>query len=215
MAQVLSRGTNVYYTYLIGWSKFNIWYYGSRVANKVSPKEDLWVKYFTSSKKVKQKINSLGQPDVVEIRKTFQCKKKCRLWETKVIQRIKAVEKFNWLNQTDNTNKFYHEGPRGKFSLEHRKKLSEAAKNRKSCPRKGKKHSEETKIFLSMNHFSKKDGYISANLGRKFSDEVKMKQRIAKLGKPSWNKGVAPSEETRLKISNTLKQKNNLKRIQQ
>jgi hypothetical protein len=38
-------------------------------------------------------------------------------------------------------------------------------------------------------------------------EEIKRKINIAKKGKPSWNKGISPSKETRKKISETLKRK--------
>lgn len=86
----LPRGTN--YTYLIGWSKFNFWYYGSRVANKSQPEDDLWKKYFTSSKYVKEKRKSYGEPDVIQIRKTFDDPIKAKEWETKVIRRMRMAK---------------------------------------------------------------------------------------------------------------------------
>jgi hypothetical protein len=44
------------YTYLIGWSHLNKWYYGRRTAKGCHPSE-LWVKYFTSSKSVKPRFH--------------------------------------------------------------------------------------------------------------------------------------------------------------
>lgn len=118
------------YTYLIGWSKLDIWYYGVRFSPKAKP-EDLWNTYFTSSNSVKRFRKENGEPDVIQIRKSFVSAKKAREWETKVIIRMKLVESKRWLNQSDNTKKFYHEGPRGSFSIEHRQKMSIAAKKRK------------------------------------------------------------------------------------
>ena len=62
--------TNIPYTYLIGWSKLNKYYYGVRYAKNCHP-SDLWTKYFTSSKYVKQFREENGEPDIIEIRKTF------------------------------------------------------------------------------------------------------------------------------------------------
>jgi hypothetical protein len=44
---------NVYlpYTYLIGWSKLNLWYYGSQYGKKAHP-SNLWRTYFTSLEEV-------------------------------------------------------------------------------------------------------------------------------------------------------------------
>lgn len=36
------------FTYLIGWSKYDKWYYGVRFAKGCNP-DDLWNTYFTSS----------------------------------------------------------------------------------------------------------------------------------------------------------------------
>lgn len=40
------------YTYLIGWSKLNWWYYGAEFAKikKIANPSNLWTTYFTSSK---------------------------------------------------------------------------------------------------------------------------------------------------------------------
>jgi hypothetical protein len=89
------------YTYLIGWSDHNKFYYGLRHGIGCHPNE-LWKTYFTSSKYVKKFSQEYGDPDVIQIRKTFNCAKKARLWEHKVLRRINAKNKINFLNQTDN-----------------------------------------------------------------------------------------------------------------
>lgn len=88
------------YTYLIGWSKLNIWYYGVRYANNCRP-EDLWKTYFTSSQHVQNFRKMHGDPDIIEIRKTFSDKQKAQLWESNVLKRLKVTETNKWLNQTD------------------------------------------------------------------------------------------------------------------
>ena len=47
------------YTYIIGWSSLNKWYYGVRYAKNCKP-EDLWKTYFTSSKHVKEFLTGNG-----------------------------------------------------------------------------------------------------------------------------------------------------------
>lgn len=91
----------MYYTYLIGWSKHKKYYYGVRYANGCDPKE-LWVTYFTSSKHVKKFRKENGEPDIIEIRKTFDDVFKARIWESKVLKKMGVVEKNEWLNKTDN-----------------------------------------------------------------------------------------------------------------
>lgn len=90
------------YTYRIKWSKNNISYYGVRYAKNCHP-NDLWVTYFTSSKFVKIQREKCGEPDTIQIRKTFgDNSKKAKLWEDKVLRRLNVVDKDNWLNKTKN-----------------------------------------------------------------------------------------------------------------
>lgn len=110
------------FTYLIGWSKENIWYYGARYAKNCDP-TDLWVKYYTSSKSVKEYRVLLGEPDVIQIRKTFKSIDKCLDWEFKVLRRLNAIKKHNWLNKSAAGLKFYVSGPK---SLEWKKKIQES-----------------------------------------------------------------------------------------
>lgn len=89
------------YTYLIGWSKLNKWYYGVRFSKNCNPGE-IWNTYFTSSKYVKKFREEQGEPDVVEVRKTFENEHQARLWEHKVLKRLNAPKNDKWLNKTDN-----------------------------------------------------------------------------------------------------------------
>jgi hypothetical protein len=89
------------YTYLIGWSKLNTYYYGLRFAVGCHPTE-LWKTYFTSSAHVADFVAQHGDPDVLEIRKTFTVVPTAQLWEHRVLKRIKAVQRKDFLNRTDN-----------------------------------------------------------------------------------------------------------------
>ena len=185
------------YTYLIGWSKLDKWYYGVRFANNSNP-NDLWIKYYTSSNKVKEMRLEHGEPDVVQVRKVFNDSHKARLWETKVIQKIGAVKSDRWLNQTDNTDKFFHEGKRGSFSEDHRKKLSLA----KSGKKISKSHAEKLHNGRknSKNSVEHNEAIRKYALGRKFTEEQKSKislgiiaaggtkERASKAGKISSEK---------------------------
>ena len=97
------------YTYLIGWSKHNLYYYGARYAKGCDPK-DIWVKYFTSSNRVKQIREDFGEPDVIQVRHQFDNKTDCLKWEEKVIRRIKAVNDPKWLNLQNAGSSFHHNG---------------------------------------------------------------------------------------------------------
>ena len=85
------------YTYLIGWSKLNKFYYGVRTARNCNP-SDLFVSYFTSSKQVKRMIKEYGNPDIIQIRKTFLDKGSATKWESKVLRRINASSRNDFLN---------------------------------------------------------------------------------------------------------------------
>lgn len=89
------------YTYLIGWPELDRWYYGSRYAEGCDP-ADLWVKYFTSSDTVEQFRKEYGEPTVRIIRQRFQDTDSVRLWEHRVLKRLKVMSSDRWLNKTDN-----------------------------------------------------------------------------------------------------------------
>lgn len=122
---------SVPYTYLIGWSDHNTYYYGVRYAANANP-SDLWVSYFTSSKYVKQFIKENGNPDIVQIRKTFSNTEKARIYEEKVLKRMNVIKDSRFLNKTFNKS----------IPIEFASHLSE--KNGMY----GKKHSEETLLKM-------------------------------------------------------------------
>lgn len=87
------------FTYLLGWTKHNKWYYGRRTAKNCHP-DDLWKTYFTSSKKVKKFRKEFGDPDVIQIRKTFPNNSKlCVFWECKILEKIDTKNNQNFLNK--------------------------------------------------------------------------------------------------------------------
>jgi hypothetical protein len=89
------------YTYLIGWSSHNKYYYGVRYAKNSNPNE-LWKSYFTSSKHVKYFAEKHGDPDIIEIRKEFDDRDSAILWENLVLKRMNVVKDSRFLNATDN-----------------------------------------------------------------------------------------------------------------
>lgn len=90
------------YTYLIGWSKFGRYYYGVRFAKGCHPSE-FWKKYFTSSKFVTEFRKDHGEPDIIQIRKTFKTHTEACLWEGKVLKRLNVVNDDKWLNKWSGT----------------------------------------------------------------------------------------------------------------
>ena len=93
------------YTYLIGWSHINKWYYGVEYSNnkKIANPKNLWTTYFTSSKVVKKFREEYGEPDVIQIRKIFtigsykERQIKASAWEHKVLSKI-GITGNKWLN---------------------------------------------------------------------------------------------------------------------
>lgn len=88
------------FTYLIGWSNHGTYYYGVRYANECHP-SDLWTVYYTSSKYVRMFREDHGDPDIIQIRKTFDNKESARLWESNVLRRLNAKDSNSWLNKSD------------------------------------------------------------------------------------------------------------------
>lgn len=135
---------NIPYTYLIGWKVENKWYYGVRYAKNCNP-TDLWKTYFTSSKYVKEFRESFGEPDVIEIRKTFNSSESALTWEHCVLKRLSVVSDPKWINKTDNISfdpiilrecKLGNKNPMyGKLGKQH--------------PAYGRHHTEETKAIIS------------------------------------------------------------------
>jgi len=138
------------YTYLIGWSNLDIWYYGVRFAKDCHP-NDLWDIYYTSSKYVKNFRKKYGEPDIIQVRKTFSEEKQATAWESKVLTKIKAVQNEKWLNKTNNSSI-----------------PSEFASNRKGCF-----HSKSSKEKIKKAHVGKvkskeiKDKISKSKLGVK------------------------------------------------
>lgn len=99
------------YTYLIGWTSSDRWYYGVRYAYGCDP-SDLWVTYFTSSNFVKRQRQLYGDPDVIQIRRVFgNNSKMAKLWEERVLRRVKVLDDPKWLNRSNNNSFRGVDGP--------------------------------------------------------------------------------------------------------
>lgn len=110
------------YTYLIGWSTHNKWYYGVRYADNCTS-ADLFVTYFTSSKIVKAFIKEHGHPDVIKVRRKFETANQAIAWEHKVLRKMRVIYKDEWLNKSV-CGVYSVKGK--KRSAETRKRMSEA-----------------------------------------------------------------------------------------
>ena len=123
------------YTYLIGWSNKDTFYYGVRYADGCHP-SDFWKTYFTSSNFVKRFFKEYGWPDIIEIRKTFNDVDSARLWESKVLRRIDARSDERFLNKVNIISPFPRPG--------------------KDNHMFGLKHTDETKSRISKTKLSEK-----------------------------------------------------------
>lgn len=200
------------YCYLIGWSKLNKFYYGVRHSIKVKclyesgcHPDDLWVKYFTSSLHVKQYRAKYGEPDIIQVRKTFTTAEKAVKWEEKVLKRVLIK----------NRDKFLNKGVSGSIVNKGRK-LSDETKRKISEARKDKGHTLETRLQMSKDRKGKpgKERTIETRrkisetrkkkgigIGVKFSEERRCKMSEVRKGKP----GRKHTEETRRKMSESRK----------
>jgi len=97
------------YTYLIGWTVLDKWYYGVRYRKGCHP-SDLWAKYFTSSPIVEAYRVKFGEPDVIQVRRIFNNTQLARYWEDKVHHRMNVVKSSKWLNLCYGNTKFKTDG---------------------------------------------------------------------------------------------------------
>jgi hypothetical protein len=198
------------YTYLIGWTNHNKWYYGVRYAVDCHPSE-LWVTYFTSSKYVKTFRSNFGEPDVVTIRKIFSDSTKAKLWESAVLRKMCVSERPDFLNKAATDQKFINTG----HTEETKQKLSDAAKRRPKISEETKKKMSISALKLIRNPAQTKGLYPTAFAGRTHSKETRQKMSIARTGyKPSaesiekaaaFHRGRTRSYETKIKISEGAK----------
>ena len=123
------------YTYLLGWSNQEKYYYGVRFAENCDP-SNLWNKYFTSSSHVCNFRKKFGDPDIIQVRKIFKTSEAARNWESQVLQRMNVINDNRFLNKS--TNKaidpkacaYYH---------------TDEIRKKKSLSHIGLKHTEETR----------------------------------------------------------------------
>ena len=146
------------YTYLIGWPEHNTWYYGVRYATGCNP-SDLWNPYTTSSKHVDAFVAEHGAPPVREIRRTFKNTIQARVWEERVLKRMKVVGNDRWLNKHDNMSPPIN--PLGNLAMRRPENRAKARLNNtgEGNPMFGKKHRR-----LTCQHCSKEVAINAFNI---------------------------------------------------
>lgn len=204
------------YTYLIGWSKLNVFYYGVQYGLKSDPK-NLWKTYYTSSKDVKEYRLQHGEPDIVEVRKVFDCPEAAKKWELKVLQRMKVVLHENFLNK----NAAFAPPVNLGHSEETKKKISKALKGKP----KSKEHAAKNRKTLLAAAIEtgkvRKGKTIEEIHGKEAGERIRtqIKQKRKEQGSTAAsrpkavetrreNSGWSPhNEETKKKISQAIKGK--------
>ena len=80
-------------------------YYGIKYASGFEP-SDLWIRYFSSSKIVKKLITEYGKDSfIVTVRKTFDTGEQAVLWEHRLLTRIRAAQREDWINRHNGKKK--------------------------------------------------------------------------------------------------------------
>jgi hypothetical protein len=195
------------YTYLITHKITGEYYYGFRCGNithRRTPEEDLWIKYFTSSKKIKSLIKQYGAD-------SFDCnillkdsnKENCYIYEQELIS--KNINDEKCLNQYCNLNGIWSRA--GTIHSEETKEKIRIARAAQPATMAGKHHSGITKAKLS----KAQTGRSSARKGTTVSDITLERMKIVHTGKQAsdatkekmrmTHTGKRMSEETKAKIS--------------
>lgn len=122
------------YTYVITHLPTGKRYYGSRYSRYCKP-EDLWVKYFTSSRSVHNLIEQDGQNAFTfSVRRIFTTVEECRSWESRFLHKIDARFNDQWINAHNGGSDFYNVAT-----------ASDITRKRMSLVRKGMPKSESMK----------------------------------------------------------------------
>lgn len=196
------------FTYLIGWSKHNTYYYGAKYSKDANTLQ-LMTTYMTSSDKVKNFILLNGMPDIIQIRRIFNSVNKCRAWEERVLKRMKVRTSEKWLNQTDRQGL----PPRYNCNNWNGKKMSEESKAKISKALSGKKHTDQHKL----NNSKAQSGKVlkeetKENISKSLKGKTKSSEHKQAISKAL--KGRIISDEAKRKLKETLAKKRELKQEQ-
>ncbi len=170
-------------------------YYGCKVGNSkgnIANPSTFWVTYFTSSKLVHKLISEYGVDSFYfEIRKIFNNSRAALEWEAKVLRRLNASSKNEWLNQHNGGHGFHLVGPRTDSHIDNLKK------NHVSWNR-GKSHSDKTRIKMSSTHKSRssidnirnnyKPNHLWQIISPNGSEETVASLQLYALNKQGWTR---------------------------
>lgn len=178
---------NIPYTYLIGWTDLNKWYYGVRYARNCNPC-DFWKTYFTSSKEVLKIRNIYGDPDVQRIHKTFETALDARIYEKKMLKRLKVTQNSKWLNRHNGTSPEPLYGDNNPMrNIEFAKKQALSLKHSVKHPSKTdtfRKEQSQRMLLLADNHpFKKAENRYDIRGDQNPSRRLDLKRQCQHCGK--------------------------------
>jgi hypothetical protein len=152
-------------------------YHGYRYRNQtlgINPNDDLWVTYFTSSRRIKNDIKKYGKT-AFSATIIYENSDSIKCWQQEQI----AIKK-DWGNPLLLNGK-YHD-PESNIEIFRRVNiLTESSRQKMSAAGKGRPKSEEHKKKIAL-----------ANTGNIGSAQKRAKISAARKGKPPSNKGVTP-----------------------
>ena len=189
------------YTYLLKCLVDNTFYYGVRYEKGCQP-DDFWIKYETSSKEVKLKIEKYGKNKFsFTIRKVFDDVNRARLWENKVLRRLRVVLREDFMNKTDNISippMYGQDNPMCRPEVVASFKKSRS-RNTTRRPNPKESYQIVSKKLTGRKRPKEIGQKISESLsGFKHTDEFKEKCRDRQLG-------IKPSEDNKKKKSESIK----------
>jgi hypothetical protein len=168
------------YTYEVTFLPTNQKYYGVRFANKTEASNDLWKKYFTSSKVIKSLIDDhgLGAFDI-KIDKVFETKEEALSYEHQFLSELGLPNKV-WLNRNVGGGVIWDDAMKAALSAKTKgRPRSDETKEKIRQALKGRTMPEDVKQKLSLAQIGEK----SYHFGKKFSADTKHKMSVAKRGK--------------------------------
>lgn len=179
-----------HYTYYLYNKVTQQHYYGVRTS-KIKPEEDLFVKYFSSSKLVRELINQHGLNSFnCKVRKIFSSRNEALIWEHKVLKRLKVRYRPEWLNISEGDLKFgfLTTEERRIYGYENALKDKRTFKERSQAAKKGVQKQIEKNSILYYNNLAAKRAKVQEMypngtfLGKKHSENTINKFREIRSG---------------------------------
>jgi hypothetical protein len=173
------------YTYHLYHKPTGKHYYGVRTKTGCHP-DELWKTYFSSSKVVKSLREQYGDDSFeFQIRKTFETPREALEWETRLLTRIDAAGRDEWLNRHNGGKKFSTSGikPSVETVVKRKEKLKKLAE-RPEWREKMRKINKEI-----ANNPIRKEKFAKAIEEKMKNDEWRQKMKevaVKRAQKSSW-----------------------------